>query len=431
MPKLKTQKRQISLKIALLLAATFVSSPALAESGYYMSGAVGYNSPEDVDGSGALGDEMVLDEGAAGLLSFGYQTSDYFRAEFELGFRGNDVDRTRTNTAGAGELTATTYMLNALYDLDYFGRFVPYIGLGLGIADVEADNVTNFSSTTLNSSDAVFAYQGIAGAAYEVTPTLDLFLDYHYLKAEPDIRALTGTDVNLDYADHAMFFGLRYRFGGSENGFGDEYEETKRLPEPPMPLAVESQPLEPREDEKLAGLFEEDQPESAPEDLAAQDSEVSEVYEEVEEGVVEEQVMEEAAPKAAPKAAEKPAPVPTPAAPIVHTIYFNMNSSVLTSKAKSTISKAAEEIKQGQAAEIVVVGYTDTTGSSEYNTWLSERRATKVKRQMVTNGVPESEIDLAYRGEGALAVSTADGVANALNRRVTIEYLAQVDPALK
>ena len=69
---------------------------------------------------------------------------------------------------------------------------------------------------------------------------------------------------------------------------------------------------------------------------------------------------------------------------------------------------------------MVIVGHTDSSGSTKYNQGLSERRAKSVADAMVSAGVSQSALQTEAKGESELAVPTGDGVKEPLNRRATI-----------
>lgn len=66
---------------------------------------------------------------------------------------------------------------------------------------------------------------------------------------------------------------------------------------------------------------------------------------------------------------------PVPAGKPVATVFFDFNSSVLNGKASTELLIAFNAIKGKQ---IEVHGFTDSTGSYEYNQWLAQRRADRV-----------------------------------------------------
>ena len=69
----------------------------------------------------------------------------------------------------------------------------------------------------------------------------------------------------------------------------------------------------------------------------------------------------------------------------------------------------------------IVIGHTDTMGSEQYNIGLSERRAQRVRQELIRRGIPENIITTKGMGESELLIETADEVAEARNRRVEID----------
>jgi hypothetical protein len=111
-----------------------------------------------------------------------------------------------------------------------------------------------------------------------------------------------------------------------------------------------------------------------------------------------------------------------------HTVYFGFNADDLSPDARATVDAAAADFRETGSTSISIVGHTDTVGSDEYNRALSERRAEAVRDAMVAQGVPASEITLAWRGEQDLAVQTGEGVRERLNRRAEISVGAGAAP---
>jgi outer membrane protein OmpA-like peptidoglycan-associated protein len=67
-----------------------------------------------------------------------------------------------------------------------------------------------------------------------------------------------------------------------------------------------------------------------------------------------------------------------------------------------------------------VNGFTDTSGSVQYNQALSIWRARTVADELVRDGVPASVISIQGFGESNPLVPTGNGVRKAQNRRVEI-----------
>jgi OmpA family len=101
-------------------------------------------------------------------------------------------------------------------------------------------------------------------------------------------------------------------------------------------------------------------------------------------------------------------------------VYFDTDQATLGPGATQVVAEAAQAYQQTGAAQVEVIGHTDTTGSAEYNLELSQRRADTVADELIRQGVPATDIATIGRGEEDLLVPTADGVNEPANRRVEI-----------
>jgi OmpA-OmpF porin, OOP family len=120
------------------------------------------------------------------------------------------------------------------------------------------------------------------------------------------------------------------------------------------------------------------------------------------------------APAPAPVAAPAPAPAKT------YLVFFDWDRATLTPRATQIIAQAASDSHTQNVTTLNVSGYTDTSGTAKYNMGLSMRRAKAVAGQLVTDGVPQSEIEIHAFGETHLLVPTGPGVREPQNRRVEI-----------
>jgi outer membrane protein OmpA-like peptidoglycan-associated protein len=98
-------------------------------------------------------------------------------------------------------------------------------------------------------------------------------------------------------------------------------------------------------------------------------------------------------------------------------ILFASNTAELTAESKKNLDEVAAIFAKIPAVIVVVEGYTDNTGHSEYNKMLSEQRAKVVMEQLIAKGVKKTQ----YKGCGSenpvADNSTAEGRAK--NRRVS------------
>ena len=113
-----------------------------------------------------------------------------------------------------------------------------------------------------------------------------------------------------------------------------------------------------------------------------------------------------------------PPPVVCPASDFV--VYFEWDRSNLNQAALDVIDQAVARARQCNVAGIVVVGHTDTSGSTRYNVGLSERRSSVVRDALVARGLATGSIRTEARGETDLARATRDGVREPLNRRTAV-----------
>ena len=125
------------------------------------------------------------------------------------------------------------------------------------------------------------------------------------------------------------------------------------------------------------------------------------------------------APAPAPVA---PAPVAVPASPISRSylVFFDWDKADLTARARQIVAEAAANSTKVQYTRLEVNGYTDTSGTPQYNQGLSIRRAQSVAAELVRDGVPKSAIAIQGFGETHLLVATGPGVREPQNRRVEI-----------
>jgi outer membrane protein OmpA-like peptidoglycan-associated protein len=104
-------------------------------------------------------------------------------------------------------------------------------------------------------------------------------------------------------------------------------------------------------------------------------------------------------------------------------MMFATNSARLQPSAKHKVEKLAQVLHQYPQTIVAVAGFTDDTGSYEYNLKLSEKRAKSVANLLQTNGYP------ATKGCSEMgAIAPNDTPTNrALNRRVEVYLFANQD----
>jgi len=113
-------------------------------------------------------------------------------------------------------------------------------------------------------------------------------------------------------------------------------------------------------------------------------------------------------------------PPPQVNLPLNYTIYFGYDRYDLTAEARQVIDEAVAAFRAYAAPFMDIVGHTDSRGSKSYNTRLAQRRADAVAGAVSSRGVDRGSLRVSASSELDPAITTGDGVREALNRRVSI-----------
>ena len=229
-----------------LLAATILALPAVANAqmfapnsqaitGLYLGAGVGYNVLEDEKVTGPAGTtfgsgDLRSNGGFVGALSLGWGFGNGLRTELEGSYRDNQFRQLRGGLAASAGGREQKYgpMVNVLYDFYGLVPFMtPYLGVGVGYQWAEWKNVratgAGASAAYGNKTKGAFAYQGIVGAAFPITPALAITTEYRFMGMTGDrnygstaiVGATTrtgGGKANDEY-NHSALIGIRYAFG--------------------------------------------------------------------------------------------------------------------------------------------------------------------------------------------------------------------------
>ncbi len=101
-------------------------------------------------------------------------------------------------------------------------------------------------------------------------------------------------------------------------------------------------------------------------------------------------------------------------------VLFDTNRSELRSGAQYTIDKLAAFLTEYPTRNVLIEGFTDSTGGVEYNQRLSERRAEAVRNLLVARGIDPSRIMTRGYGVEFPVASNATAEGRQLNRRVEV-----------
>lgn len=113
-----------------------------------------------------------------------------------------------------------------------------------------------------------------------------------------------------------------------------------------------------------------------------------------------------------------------PARPVSFKLYFDGGSDQLLPESQRELERAFALIAERRVVEVVVIGHTDTVGTTESNDRLSIKRARTVRDQLTAviqqRGIRVQPLRVEGRGERDLLVPTPDGVEEPRNRRVEL-----------
>lgn len=179
-----------------------------------LRGGAAFLEDSDADANANLPASIDFDAGYTAGIAIGYGFSDTgrygtglwnnIRIEVEAAYSESDLD------VGGGnrELSAATYMGNIYYDVPTGTKWTPFIGGGVGVAQVEFDG-----AGLRDNDDNVLAYQVRAGVSYQFKSNLVATLGYRFLNTlDPDFTDSTGAGFESEYRSHAVEVGLRLTF---------------------------------------------------------------------------------------------------------------------------------------------------------------------------------------------------------------------------
>jgi OmpA-OmpF porin, OOP family len=352
--------RSASLAIGLLAAP--LAAKAQPFQGLYIGGAAGYNLPEN---DPIAHDGLIKPGGGfAGIGSVGYGLGNGFRFEVEGNYREAPLPAISNAliSGNSGHLHTYGAMANVFFDFDIgLPWLYPYIGGGVGYAWSNFSRQRSFTAAGFPLlSQNIEQTKG--GFAYQAIGGLSF-----------PIPGVPGLSIITEY----RFFGIpgSETFAGSNNVAGVST---------PMPVSLKV--LHQYDHSFLLGVrysFGQVPP-----------------------------VAATAAPAVAPAPAVQPARS--------YLVFFDWDKATLTDRARQIIKEAADNSTRVQYTQIEVNGYTDTSGTPQYNMDLSIRRATAVKAELIKDGVPVNAISTQGFGETHLLVATGPGIREPRNRRVEI-----------
>lgn len=104
-------------------------------------------------------------------------------------------------------------------------------------------------------------------------------------------------------------------------------------------------------------------------------------------------------------------------------ITFNTDSADINAGFYATLNSVAKVLNKYDNSTVMVTGYTDSTGSTEYNQALSKQRAAAVAAYLQGQGVKASRFEIVGMGPLNPIASNATAQGRQQNRRVEIKII--------
>jgi len=103
-------------------------------------------------------------------------------------------------------------------------------------------------------------------------------------------------------------------------------------------------------------------------------------------------------------------------------VLFDTGQANLKPGAELTVERLAQFLVSNPQTKVRIEGFTDSTGSEEFNELLSQRRADAVANALRQQDVPTSQMQTIGRGEEFPVASNSTAAGRQQNRRVEIVF---------
>ena len=219
-----------------------ISQPVAAAGGWYIRGDIDYHRAniDGIDyavsgGTNTFTSHKLKDSGSVGI-GVGYNVNSNLRVDvtadywLKSSFRGSTAGTcgfpaAPCSSVDTSKLSAIVVMANAYADLGTFNGFTPYVGAGVGVANLKWDSLSNDDGTAVTvhpgTSTMRGAYALMAGASYCVNDKIELDAGYRYTRVGGGnmfgYANFGGPGWDKGFKVHEVRAGVRYSFGGSNS----------------------------------------------------------------------------------------------------------------------------------------------------------------------------------------------------------------------
>lgn len=216
----------------VLLASCTLLTCALPVAGqsskFYVKADVGGNITQDTSlseffGPVAPNTKVRFDPGVRAGIAGGYQLTDWFAPEVEIGFMENKIDSiTGADRVHDSWFANVPFLVNGKLQYPNSSPLTPYAGAGVGFSEALLSvGQIDLGGTSLHGdmNEAVFAWQAFAGLRYKINDQMGLSVEYRYFRADPaswqaDFTSGTASDtLRMGRTEtHAISLAFDFRF---------------------------------------------------------------------------------------------------------------------------------------------------------------------------------------------------------------------------
>jgi opacity protein-like surface antigen len=151
--------------------------------------------------------------------AIGYAFNKYVATDFELGYVGAKIDNVPGYNSDNAYIYNVPFLANVTlsYPIPHT-IVVPYIGVGVGGADVifDSDNFSDGADTVVGrENDVVFAWQAFAGLRFRLARDLSLGVGYKYFATADPTFTYPPDNFNVGFKGartHSILCTLEWKF---------------------------------------------------------------------------------------------------------------------------------------------------------------------------------------------------------------------------
>jgi outer membrane protein OmpA-like peptidoglycan-associated protein len=103
-------------------------------------------------------------------------------------------------------------------------------------------------------------------------------------------------------------------------------------------------------------------------------------------------------------------------------VLFDTNGDTLKPGADEMVSRLSQFLQSHPDIKVRIEGFTDATGSDDYNEALSQRRAQAVATALESRGIPSERLQAVGRGKSAPVAGNDTSAGRQQNRRVELIF---------